>query len=269
MNLGWLSNENTNINTKLKIMKKEVKKNLKDLLQSAKDSVGYKTKKDKLMTTENWGENKSFKEIGQFLNDKIEQHGYDRFYPTFLEPLRSQNFNMLEVGYGDGASLKLWKEYFPKAHITVMDIDVEGEDERSKIIKLDQSNSDHLQRMVDNVSKCKFIIDDGSHHPYHQYITFVKFFNEILEDGGIYIIEDIECNWWKHDSDIYGYEIGHFNFIDLLKQYPDKINKEFSGINNPLNVSSITFGHNCVIIIKATKEEIEFKNRPYKWKNKI
>ena len=208
---------------------------------------------------------RNFEEIGRELTDKIHHHRYDRFYPQFLEPLRNKEFNMLEIGFGDGESLKLWKEYFPQAYINVIDIDYQLEDDRSKVFKLDQSKEDDLQYMVDNIPKCKFIIDDGSHHPYHQFITFVKLFDELLEDGGIYIIEDIECNYWSSTSKVYGYEIGHFNFMDLLKQYPDKINKEFTGVNNPLNLSSITFGHNCVIITKSTQEEVELKNRNYRF----
>jgi len=209
---------------------------------------------------------KNFLEIGTELTDKISYHRYDRFYPTFLEPLRGKKFNMLEIGMDRLGSLKLWKEYFPKAYIYGVDIGVEYKDERSKIFKLDQSNKQDLNVIINSIPKCKFIIDDGSHHPYHQFITFTKLFNEILEDGGIYIIEDIECNYWRSDTEIYGYEIGHFNFMDLLKQYPDKINKEFTGVNNPLNLSSITFGHNCVIITKSTQEEIELKNRNYRFK---
>ena len=208
---------------------------------------------------------KSFQEIGIELTDKISHHRYDRFYPQFLEPLRNKEFNMLEIGYGGGGGLKLWKEYFLQAYINVIDIGVELEDDRSKVFKLDQSKENDLQYMVDNIPKCKFIIDDGSHHPYHQFITFIKLFDELLEEGGIYIIEDIECNYWSSTSKVYGYEIGHFNFIDLLKQYPDKINKEFTGVNNPLNLSSITFGHNCVIITKSTQEEVELKNRNYRF----
>ena len=83
---------------------------------------------------------KSFQEIGIKLTDKISYHRYDRFYPQFLEPFRNEEFNMLEIGYGDGGGLELWKEYFPQAYINVIDIGVECEDDRSKVFKLDQSN---------------------------------------------------------------------------------------------------------------------------------
>ena len=212
---------------------------------------------------------KSFDEIGRGLTDKIDYHRYDRFYPQFLGSLRNKEFNMLEIGYGDGGGLELWKEYFPQAYINVVDIGVELEDDRSKVFKLDQSKEGDLQYIVDNIPKCKFIIDDGSHHPHHQFITFIKLFDELLEEGGVYIIEDIECNYWRFNTEIHGYKIGHFNFMDLLKQYPDKINKEFTGVNNPLNLSSITFGHNCVIITKSTREEVKLKNRNYRFEHEL
>ena len=209
---------------------------------------------------------RSFKDIAGEYTDKVEYHRYDRFYPQFLEPLRDKEFNMLEIGYGEGGSLILWKEYFPKAHISIADIDIEDEDERSKVYKLDQSKEEDLQYMADNLSKCKLIVDDGSHHPYHQFITFIKLFKELLEPGGVYIIEDIECNYWNPHTDVYGYIIGEFKFMDLLKQYPDKINAEFTGVKNSLNISSITFGHNCVIITKETQEETDLKDRQYRSK---
>tara|TARA_R110000822_G_C15291699_1_gene491126 strand:+ start:60 stop:722 length:663 start_codon:yes stop_codon:yes gene_type:complete len=217
---------------------------------------------------------KSFYEIGLPLSDKVDHHRYDRFYPPFLESLRDQEFNMLEVGLGDGSyppfiaggGLKLWKEYFPHSYIYVIDIKEEGEDDRSKIFKLDQSKEEDLQYIVDNIPKCKFIIDDGSHHPYHQFITFIKLFEELLEDGGVYIIEDIECNYWNPKSNVYGYEIGHFNTLDYFKNTLDQINSEFSNKKNHLKISTVTFAHNCIIITKQTPEEANISNRNYRFK---
>ena len=65
---------------------------------------------------------RSFLEIGQDLTDKVYHHRYDRFYPTFLEPLRNQEFNMLEIGIHEGGSFLLWEEYFPKANLYGIDI---------------------------------------------------------------------------------------------------------------------------------------------------
>ena len=208
---------------------------------------------------------KSFYDIGKNLTDKIYHHRYDRFYPMFLEPLRDQEFNMLEIGILEGGSLKVWEEYFPKANIYGVDINSKWVSDRCITYKFDQSNPKDLEEISKTIPKCKFIIDDGSHHPQHQLITFLELFENLLDEGGVYIIEDVECNYWKPDASIYGYTIGHFNIVDYLKSTPDQINNEFSKSKNTLNISTITFAHNCVIITKKTKEEIELLNRPYRF----
>jgi hypothetical protein len=213
---------------------------------------------------------KSFYEIGSHLSDKVNHHRYDRFYPLFLESLRDQEFNMLEIGVWGGGSLQLWEEYFPKAYIHGVDINYdsyEGSSERFTLHKFDQSNPNDLKKIVETVPKCKFIIDDGSHHPYHQFITFIELFENLLEPGGVYIIEDIECNYWQNPkSNIHGYEIGHFNTLDYFKNTLDQINSEFSNQKNYLNISTVTFAHNCIIITKQTPEETEISNRSYRFK---
>ena len=208
---------------------------------------------------------RSFYDIGINLTDKVYHHRYDRFYPMFLEPLRTLQFNMLEIGILEGGSLKVWEEYFPEANIYGIDINSKWVSDRCITYKFDQSKPEDLKKISKTIPKCKFIIDDGSHHPHHQLITFLELFENLLDEGGVYIIEDVECNYWKPDASIYGYTIGHFNIIDYLKSTPDQINNEFSKSKNTLNISTITFAHNCVIITKKTKEEIELLNRPYRF----
>jgi hypothetical protein len=208
---------------------------------------------------------KSFYEIGLNLTDKIYHHRYDRFYPTFLESLRKSSFNLLEIGIDTGGSLLLWKEYFPKAKIYGIDINLELKNDDFTIYKIDQSDLDQIKKATKLIPKCQLIIDDGSHHPIHQLETFLEFFDKILEYGGIYIIEDIECNYWRPETSIYGYEIGHFNIIDYFKNTPDQINCEFNKKKNTLNISSITFAHNCIIVVKKTIDEINFSNRKYRF----
>lgn len=209
---------------------------------------------------------RTFREIGETLTDKVSHHRYDRFYPMFLEGMRNREFNMLEIGIDKGGSMMLWKEYFPKANIFGADINSEWSDERCVIRKCDQSNLDSLKELVSNTPKCQLIVDDGSHQPYHQFITFIELFHNLLDYGGIYIVEDIECNFWSPERKIYGYKAGKFSFFNFLKSIPEQINGEFSGRQNLFNASSITFAHNCVIVVKKTEEEIAFTNREYRFK---
>jgi hypothetical protein len=197
--------------------------------------------------------------------DKVTHHGYHFFYPIHLEPLRDDRFKMLEIGYHEGASVRMWKEYFPYCDVYCMDINVEGFIEGCNVIKADQSKIEDLVKVKESVIDVKFIIDDGSHHPLHQIETFEYLFENLLEPGGVYIIEDTETNYWSKNSKVYGYTIGYFNSIDYSTKYINQINQEFSGIKNNLKISSITYGQNCIIIKKQTEDETQYFNRSYRF----
>ena len=199
--------------------------------------------------------------------DKVLHHGYHFFYPRFLEGMREDRFRMLEIGYGDGASARFWERYFPNAEVFVMDIGVSGLHSRHEVVLGDQSNPVDLVRISGRVGTARFIIDDGSHQPSHQYKTFEYLFENLLEPGGVYIIEDVECNYWRSDAEVYGYKIGNFNAIRKSTDLIDVINSEFSGMVNRLHIGSVTYGQNCIIITKQTQEEISYFDRPYRFSN--
>jgi len=201
--------------------------------------------------------------------DKVLHHGYQFFYPRFLEPLRSENFTMLEIGYDTGASVRMWEEYFPKAEIFAADIRTSGRFGRHEVIEADQSSAEDLDRIVHRVGSARFILDDGSHQPEHQFETFNFLFRRLLEPGGIYIIEDIECSYWNPESSLYGYRVGFFNVLDATSKLIDLINEEFTQKRNDLCVGSITYGQNCVIITKQTDDERRYFDRPYRFSDAI
>jgi len=218
---------------------------------------------------------KTFKEIGlENNNDKITYHRYDLIYPIFLEPLRERSMNVLEIGLGDGKSgtgksYDLLKEYFPNSYLFIMDINHEFYGDGYEVIKGDQNNIEDLKNVYNRVGSAEIIIDDGSHHPRHQFNSFCFLFDKLLSNGGYYIIEDIECSYWSKDSEVYGYEIGYDNIFDFFKRQIDSVNSEFSGKNNPLKISFITFAKNCIIIKKQSDEEISLNKREYRFKHML
>jgi demethylmacrocin O-methyltransferase len=215
------------------------------------------------------------KEIGlKYDNDKIIYHRYDLIYPTYIEKFKGKNIKMLEIGLGNykdgtGYSRNMWKEYLINPEIFVMDIDYEFKDEIGEVIKGDQSNIEDIMRVGNICGSLDFIIDDGSHHPEHQLKTFEELFVKNLKNGGIYIIEDIECSYWRPNSEVYGYETGYLNIVDFFSKRLHQINSEFSLVNNKYNISTITFGKNCIIIKKQTDEELSLNNREYRFKNML
>jgi len=197
--------------------------------------------------------------------DKVGHHGYHFCYPTYLERFRDLEFSMLEIGYQGGHSCRMWEQYFPKAKIFAIDIGVEGQFDNHTVFKADQSSESDLTQIVERIGSAKFIIDDGSHNPAHQIKTFNMLFENLLEPGGVYIIEDTECNYWREDALLYGYQVGSLNVINYLKDLVDCVNSEFSKKENSLQISSITYSQNCIVITKQTEAEREHFNRAYRY----
>ena len=224
---------------------------------------------------------RSFKDIGKSTGtDKVSQHGYHRFYPVFLEKFRDLPITMLEIGTDKNRSLKLWEEYFPLARIYGIDIGNGFMLERGEVFKGDQSDDIFLEGVIRKIgTKANLIIDDGSHKPEHQLDTFVYLFEKLLKEGGIYIIEDIETNYWKkgvcYENVIEkGYK-HKGSIIEIFKEMIDKINKEFvkdksvfgsSPIPGKVQdkIGLISFQHNSIIIIKKDAESAPFENRRYR-----
>ena len=232
----------------------------------------------------------SFKKIGEIAGtDKITHHGYDRFYPLFLDRIRDISGAILEIGIEKHHSLKMWLTYFPHAYIYGLDIGVELEEERVRVFKADQSSNADLMTVLNMINKpVHFIIDDGSHIPEHQISTFNFFFRYLLEPGGVYIVEDIETSYWNRGI-LYGYptNYGYKNsrsFIERVKPLIDYINREYlnesdytksvgelSGINSATAdlISMMTFGQNCVIFVKKSEDDMKYIGREYRYKENL
>jgi len=218
--------------------------------------------------------------------DKTSRHGYQRFYPHFMDFMKDMDdVAMLEIGVESKSSLKMWLEYFPKAFVYGADIGVEGSGDNYKIIKCDQSDIKHLINLKNSIShKTYIIIDDGSHVPEHQILTFNYLFDNLLEDDGLYIIEDIETSYWSKGG-LYGYSTRYGykhpnSLVEKMKNICDYVNREYmtdinmKKLENTLveggfdlnvlkQIKFIVFCHNCVIIKKNNKSDYIYYERKY------
>ena len=227
----------------------------------------------------------------KYNTDKVTHHGYHRFYGQFIDFVSDiENVGMIEIGMDKLSSLNMWLEYFPKAFIYGVDIGIEDQGDRYKIFKYDQSKIENLSKIKDSIKhKIYFINDDGSHVPEHQIISFNYLFKNVLENEGVYIIEDIETSYWNK-NDIYGYETRYGykhpnSLIEKFKDIFDYINREYLLPENltilknkllnsnfdldALNmISYISICHNC-IVIKKNNNENSYYSRSYKFQDNI
>lgn len=117
--------------------------------------------------------------------DKL-QHGYIPFYEDTLPKMPKK---ILEIGVKEGASIRMWKHYFPNAEIHGLDLFEEFPMPNIPGVKWHKGNQCDW-RVLEELRKEKFdvIIDDGSHNSRDQMMTFFGLFN-----GGHYYIEDLQC----------------------------------------------------------------------------
>ena len=92
-----------------------------------------------------------------------------------------------------GASLFMWRDYFPNAEIYSCDIreDILINEDRIRSYKVDQSQSSELFNLIEVIGKdFDLIVDDGSHITDHQIISAIALLPYLHKDG-VYIIEDV------------------------------------------------------------------------------
>jgi hypothetical protein len=131
-------------------------------------------------------------------------HTYTPFYYELLanKPVT----NMLEIGIGSpstmpntpnyvaAAGLRMWADFFPNADVHGIDIydDCMVQDVPRVYTHIcSQADETKLLTFAKGFGGFDLIVDDGSHDKEHQVIS-AKVLMPFLNNGGIYIIEDLE-----------------------------------------------------------------------------
>lgn len=137
------------------------------------------------------------------------KHTYTPFYYELLKDQRESIKKVLEMGIGyaaimehvervrgfyrKGASLYMWRDFFPHAEIFGADIipDLMFADSRISTFICDQTNKDDLAKLVQNTgTDIDLFIDDGSHRWRDQIFTCQNLMPMLKKDV-VYIIEDV------------------------------------------------------------------------------
>jgi hypothetical protein len=152
-------------------------------------------------------------------------HNYLSRYEEFLKPLRQEAFNLIEIGGLNGASLFMWREYFPNANIVCLDINPEVRrfaGERIQVEIGDAGNAKFLREIAAKVGKAKLVLDDGSHRWDHHGAAFRTLFH-ILEPDGIYIVEDLHTSYEGRYAGeaIVPFTQSLFDIVNFMNAYGD------------------------------------------------
>jgi len=140
-------------------------------------------------------------------------HNYTEYYARLFGHCRPHIRKVFECGLGTnnltvpsnmgaagkpGASLRVWRDYFPNAQIYGGDIDpgVLFSEERISTYYLDQTNPNSIGAVWGVIGESGFdlIIDDGL-HTFEAGLCLFQHSVQHLAEGGVYIIEDV----WPDD----------------------------------------------------------------------
>lgn len=160
--------------------------------------------------------------LGQkYGTDKV-SHGFCEYYEQAFAAMRPCATKVMEIGVFFGASLCMWRDWFPQAtihgadHFTgqqgngssfqhadkfMQEVNA-GQHSRIMLHQLDQSNRDELEKFAAQHLNASFdlIVDDASHKMRDQQQTLGALFR-LVKPGGYFVIEDL------HSSSSSGYDV--------------------------------------------------------------
>ncbi len=157
----------------------------------------------------NYGTDKGFR-----FNDPKFAHSYTDFYHFLLKFKRFEAWNILEFGIGStntkyennmglegkpGASLRMWRDYFPNANIYGADVDsnIIFEESRIKTFYIDALRIDTFNHVIEHLPSQLDLIIDDSLHTYEAGKNLFENFFHLLSKSGYYIIEDVNLGLAK------------------------------------------------------------------------
>lgn len=179
--------------------------------------------------------NKSLNQLYQEHEGKVSDKwsSYLNEYDRLFDGYRDVSIRLLEIGIQNGGSLEIWSSYFPQARSLVgCDINpacdlLRYEDNRIEVVVGDANDASIFDRILQNNPEFDIIIDDGSHESGDIVKSFCLYFQR-LADGGVFVVEDMHCSYWKQFEGGLFYPYSSMTFF---KRLADVINHEHWGVD--------------------------------------
>ena len=144
--------------------------------------------------------------------DKVMAHSYHHAYAKYLEPIRMNKLNFLEIGLGcgmadprnptvgAGLSMKLWTQFLPNTKQWMFEFNRVCAEQLARpvlgdhLIVGDQSSIADLTGAINKIGVFDIVIDDGGHSMDQQLISLQVLFPAV-RPGGYYFVEDLETSF--------------------------------------------------------------------------
>lgn len=143
-------------------------------------------------------------------------HHYLPLYERYFNRFRQTPVKFLEIGVSKGGSLQMWRQYFGEAAL-IYGIDInpacKAYDGIAGQVRIgSQDDRAFLEAVVGEMGGVDVILDDGSHHMKHIKATLEALFPR-LNNGGLYLIEDLHTAYWHGWGGGYASPSNFFNTI--------------------------------------------------------
>ena len=156
-------------------------------------------------------------------------HEYDQSFNKY----RDRELSLLEIGIQNGGSLEIFAQYFHKAKTLIgCDIDEKCadlvyDDPRVSVVCGDAGDAPTVEEIRNISPSFDIVIDDGSHKSSDIIKCFMRYFC-MIKDGGIYVVEDLHCSYWRNwEGGLYD----PYSSMAFFKRLVDIINYEHWGVS--------------------------------------
>ena len=147
---------------------------------------------------------------------------FDEYDFNFKDIRQRSGLKILEIGVQKGGSLATWKDYFDNPSVTGVDIDPACKQFETNGVNIrigTQDDKDFLLKVEKEFGPFDIVIDDGGHTMHQQIVTFETLY-PLLNEEGVFVIEDTLTSYWSSFGGRYG---KHATGIGLIKDLIDRV----------------------------------------------
>lgn len=173
------------------------------------------------------------------VSDTRHCHPYTLFYDSLFKSKRNEVLTIGELGILDGASLRMWRDYFPNASLYGFEYNTDlikkfmdnDTNERVTLTTIDVTNKDSIIQSFRNIGVQYDIIIEDTTHQFEDQIRVIENMYSYVKPGGVLIIEDIFKSYNEED---YFQRLQHVlpHFQDYYFVELDHVNRNSTGWDN-------------------------------------